>query len=240
MSWIASPGDVAAERAVVREVVSEWNSTSGSHRNTMLLAIGWETDAAPEEHLKAGKPAMLYFSSAPAALDSVDQAQYNALKAFRDSCTTRGLYETYGDVDDFRRRFSRDLQTVMNSDGFASAPDTKPGVAAPAAPAISPDAVALLSAAAADGSGVILFQRFGGGSEITANDKQFNDDSTPRTIARWEAAIEDLEKRGFVKAANEAREVFEVTQRGYTAADSFKGAGSIGHVSPGTAAPTNH
>ncbi len=183
---IASPGDVSAERAVVREVVNDWNSTNGSHRNTMLMAIGWETDVAPEmgdtpqriidkrilketdllvgmfwtrlgtptatyasgaveeieEHLKAGKPAMLYFSSAPAALDSVDQAQYSALKAFRDSCRTRGLYETYADVDDFRRRFSHDLQIVMNSDGAASAEGASPGVAAPSAPS-APSAPAL-------------------------------------------------------------------------------------------------
>jgi hypothetical protein len=45
---IVSPGDVQKERAVVREVVSEWNSTNGAHRNVMLLAMGWETDVAPE------------------------------------------------------------------------------------------------------------------------------------------------------------------------------------------------
>src|SRR5262245_48233765 len=36
-----------------------------------------------EEHLAAGKPAMLYFSSAPAALDAVDPEQYRALKTFK-------------------------------------------------------------------------------------------------------------------------------------------------------------
>src|SRR5215467_1509803 len=160
---IASPSDVPKERAVVREVVTEWNSTNGAHRNLMLLAVGWETDVAPEmgdapqsiidkrilqdadllvgmfctrlgtptasyasgaveeieEHVKAGKPAMLYFSSAPAALDSIDPDQYRALKTFRDSCKPRGLFETYADTDDFRRKFSKDLQLVMNSDHLA-------------------------------------------------------------------------------------------------------------------------
>ena len=161
---IASPGDVQAERSIVREVVSEWNSTNGPHSSVMLLAVGWETDVAPEmgdapqkiidkrilgksdllvgmfwtrlgtptasyasgaveeieEHIKLGKPAMLYFSSAPAPLDSVDADQYRALKAFRDSCKTRGLFATYSDVDDFRRKFSRDLQITMNSQGVPS------------------------------------------------------------------------------------------------------------------------
>jgi len=262
---IASPGDVQNERAIVREVVSEWNSANGAHRRMMLLAVGWETDVAPEmgapaqsiidkqilkdadllvgmfwtrlgtptasyasgaveeieEHLKMGRPAMLYFSSAPAALDSVDTEQYRALKTFQDSCKPRGLFSTYADAEDFRRKFSRDLQLVMNSDRFATPSDqpaTATGVSG-AAPALSTEAKALLAAAAKDGGGTILFERFGGGAEISSNDTTFNGDMSPRTIALWEGAIEELEKRGYVKAASDAREVFELTRDGYTAAD---------------------
>ncbi|HEV8449264.1 MAG TPA: hypothetical protein VGQ44_20735 [Gemmatimonadaceae bacterium] len=265
---IASPGDVPKERAVVREVVGEWNSTNGSHRNVMLLAVGWETDVAPEMgdapqsiidkriltdadllvgifwtrlgtptasyasgaveeievHLKARKPAMLYFSSAPAPLDAVDPAQYQALKTFKDSCRSRGLYASYADVEDFRRQFSKDLQIVMNADGVASAdamarPKTTSGVAGAS---LSPDALMLLSAASADGSGVVLFERFGGGAEISSNDKVFNEDSSPRTLARWEGAIEELEKSGLLRATSAAREVFELTRDGFAAADAAK------------------
>jgi hypothetical protein len=266
---IASPGDVQKERAVVREVVSEWNSTNGAHRNVMLLATGWETDVAPEmgdapqsiidkrilkdadlvvgmfwtrlgtptasyasgaveeieEHLKAGKPAMLYFSSAPAPLDSVDPAQYQALKAFKDSCKTRGLFQTYADVDDFRRKLSNDLQLTMNSDPFASiggATQSTTTSSVTRAP-LSPDALVLLSAASADGSGVVLFERFGGGAEISSNDKVLNEDSSPRTLARWEGAIEELEKGGLLRATSAAREVFELTRDGFAAADAAKG-----------------
>lgn len=261
---IASPGDVAAERAIVREVVTEWNTTDGANANTMLMAVGWETDVAPEmgdapqniidkrllanadlligifwtrlgtptasyasgaveeieEHLKAGKPAMLYFSSAPASPDSVDATQYQALESFRDSCKTRGLYATYGNVDDFRRKFSRDLQITMSSHGIAAPGSAKHTDAS--SDALSTDAAALLKAASADGSGgVIMFERYGGGAEVSAGDKVFNKDAGPRTLARWEAAIEELEKRGFVKAGSSAREVFEVTSPGYAAADAI-------------------
>ena len=274
---IASPGDVQKERAVVREVATEWNSTNGAHRNLMLLTVGWETDVAPEmgdapqsiidkrilkdadllvgifwtrlgtptasyasgaveeieEHIKAHKPAMLYFSSAPAPLDSVDPAQYQALKAFKDSCRTRGLYASYADVDDFRRQFSKDLQIVMNADGAGAAdalaqPKTTSGVAG--AP-LSPEALLLLSAASADGSGTVLFERFGGGAEISSNDKVFNEDSTPRTLARWEGAIEELEKGGLLKATSAAREVFELTRDGFAAADAAKAASPAPKVS---------
>jgi hypothetical protein len=267
---IASPGDVQKERAVVREVVSEWNSTNGAHRNVMLLATGWETDVAPEmgdapqsiidkrilkdadlvvgmfwtrlgtptasyasgaveeieEHLKAGKPAMLYFSSAPAPLDSVDPAQYQALKAFKDSCRTRGLFQTYADVDDFRRKLSNDLQLTMNSDPFASIGGVTQSTTSSSVTRgpLSPDALVLLSAASADGSGVVLFERFGGGAEISSNDKVLNEDSSPRTLARWEGAIEELEKGGLLRATSAAREVFELTRDGFAAADAAKAA----------------
>jgi len=262
---IASPGDVQAERDIVREVVHEWNAVNAVRRGIVLLPVGWETDLAPEmgdapqtiidkrilkdadllvgifwtrigtptanyasgaveeieEHLKVGRPAMLYFSSAPAALDSVDPEQYRALKTFQDSCKPRGLFSTYADAEDFRRKFSRDLQLVMNSDRFATAdvqPATTTGVSG-AAPVLSTEAKALLAAAAKDGGGTILFERFGGGAEISSNDTTFNGDMSPRTIALWEGAIEELEKRGYVKAASDAREVFELTRDGYAAAD---------------------
>src|SRR5262249_15608873 len=264
---IASPGDVSTERAIVREVVGEWNATNASRRNVMLLAVGWETDVAPEmgaapqsiidkqilkdadllvgmfwtrlgtptagyasgaveeieEHLKVGRPAMLYFSAAPAPLDSVDPDQYRALKAFQDSCKPRGLFATYADPEDFRRKFSKDLQLVMNSDRFAAAgaqPATATGVVGGGSVAtLSHEATALLAAAAKDAGGTILFERFGGGVEISSNDTTFNGDMSPRTIALWEGAIEELEKRGYVKAAGGAREGFEMTRDGYAAAE---------------------
>ena len=89
---------------------------------------------------------------------------------------------------------------------------------------LSPDALALLSAASADGSGMILFERFGGGAEISSNDKVLNEDSSPRTLARWEGAIEELEKGGLLRATSAAREVFELTRDGFAAADAAKAA----------------
>ena len=64
----------------------------------LLVAILWArlgspTGEAPsgtveeiEEHLAAGKSAMIYFSTAPVRLDSVDSEQYSALLEFKESC----------------------------------------------------------------------------------------------------------------------------------------------------------
>jgi hypothetical protein len=258
---IASPGDVQAERDVVRDVVHEWNAVNAVRRGIVLLPVGWETDLAPEmgdapqtiidkrilkdadlligifwtrigtptasyasgaveeieEHLAAKKPAMLYFSMAPAVIDSVDPDQYKGLKSFRDSCKSRGVYEIYNDVGDFRHKLATGLQITLNSDAFGGTGSSTIAAATPAA--LSKDAEKLLKAATADGS--IIFERFGAGFEISANGQVFNEDSERRTEAKWESTIEELEKAGFVKATSEKREVFDVTQAGFTAADAI-------------------
>ena len=45
---IASPGDVASERAIIRDVVYEWNAVHSNARKIVLLPIGWETHSSPE------------------------------------------------------------------------------------------------------------------------------------------------------------------------------------------------
>jgi len=44
---IASPGDVAVERYIIRETVHEWNVIHSADRQLVLLPVGWETHAAP-------------------------------------------------------------------------------------------------------------------------------------------------------------------------------------------------
>ena len=135
---IASPGDVAAERAIVRSVFAEWNAAHAERRGLVILPLGWEVDVAPEmgdtpqdiidkrilheadlligifwtrlgtptahyasgaveeieEHVSAGKPAMLYFSSAPTPLDAVDAAHVQS-----DHVRPVGLLAPRKDVD---------------------------------------------------------------------------------------------------------------------------------------------
>jgi hypothetical protein len=173
-----------------------------------------------ETHLAAGKPAMLYFSAAPAALDALDPDQHRALKAFKDACRSRGLCETYLDAADFRRKFSKQLQIAMNTDSIAPFAEAAPSQAK-SPQALSTEAARMLKAASLDGGGAIYRMMYGGGAEFQANGVVFNADSSARTIALWESAIEELELQGLVKAAGTAREVFEVTRTGFAAADAI-------------------
>jgi hypothetical protein len=49
---IASPGDVADERMIVRDVIQDWNAANSKHRGIVLQAIGWDSHSYPsmEDH----------------------------------------------------------------------------------------------------------------------------------------------------------------------------------------------
>ena len=266
---IASPGDVASERTVIREGLAEWNVIHSATRKLVLLPIGWETHTSPtmgerpqaivnkqmlkdcdllvgvfwtrigtatgeyvsgtveeiEEHIKAGKPTMLYFSTAPVIPDSVDPAQYDALKAFKDSCKSRGLFETYSDINDFKAKFYRQLQLKLNQESYFTQLSAPSGVAAPAAsavpdvPRLSREAQILLKEATQDSSGTVLRLPHIGGLIIQTRDKGFVEENDPRSRAIWDGALQELEIAGLISDRGYKREVFEVTRQGYEVAE---------------------
>jgi len=267
---IASPGDVAGERAVIREVLAEWNVIHSYTRKVVLLPIGWETHTAPEmgdrpqaiinkqilkdcdllvgvfwtrigtatddyasgtveeieEHLKMKKPAMLYFSDAPVHPDSVEATQYAALKKFKDSCKSRGLYETYANINDFKDKFNRQLQLKLNQDPYFAEHSSPPSNATPSissvpdVPRLSREAQTLLKEAAKDPTGAVLRVRVMGGLIIQTNGKSFaGQGGDPRIRARWEGAIEELKSLGLIVDRGHKNEVFSVTRQGYEIAE---------------------
>jgi len=266
---IASPGDVAGERAVIREVLGEWNAIHSTSRRAVLLPVGWETHAAPEmgdrpqaiinkqvlkdcdllvgvfwtrigtatgdypsgtveeieEHIKAGKPAMLYFSAAPVVPDSVDPTQYGALKTFKESCKSRGLYETYGDINEFKAKFSRQLQLKLNQDryftdhSFPSDIATASTSSVPDVPRLSREAQTLLKEPAQDAQGIIFRLNVIGGLIIQTNGKSFGEGGNPRSRAVWEGAIEELQSLGLIVDRGHKNEAFGVTREGYQVAE---------------------
>ncbi len=266
---IASPSDVTAERNIIREVLSEWNTINAEENNIVLLPVSWESHAVPEmgdrpqaiinkqvlkecdllvgvfwtrigtdtgeyvsgtveeieEHIKLGKPAMLYFSQAPVMPDSVDQDQYNKLRGFKETCKERGLFETYTDLNDFRSNFYRQLQLILNKNDYFTHEakineiESVDVVTHSSIPQLTRDAQILLKAASKDPHGQILRLHFIGGVKIQTNSKQFVIDKSPKEIAKWEGAIDELENLGLIKAGNPKREIFSVTREGFEVAE---------------------
>ncbi len=264
---IASPGDVASERSIIRDVVYEWNAVHASVRKIVLLPIGWESHSSPEmgaspqsiinnqilgkcdllvgvfwtrigtatddfasgtveeieRHIESGKPAMLYFSSQPVAMDTVDLEQLARLKAFRDSCRTRGLFESYDSHSDFKEKFYRHLQLKVNEHHLFKMTDNEVATdvieSKTRLPALSSEARILLKEASLDAYGTILYIRYMDGTTIQTNGKNVIPSNERREIAKWEQALAELTDKELVVARGHKGEMFEVSNLGYQIAD---------------------
>ena len=264
---IASPGDVASERAIVRDVIYEWNAVNSNARKIVLLPIGWESHSSPEmgasaqaiindqvltkcdlligvfwtrigtatddylsgtveeieKHIETGKPAMLYFSSQPVAMDTVDLDQVAKLKSFKESCRRRALYESYDSHSDFKTKFYRHLQLKVNEHSLfqtvAHETISELVQSKTTLPSLLPEARILLKEASQDPHGTILHARFAGGTAIQVNGKNLIPSNERRDVARWEQALEELIREGLIVARGHKGEIFEVTNLGYQIAD---------------------
>ena len=198
----------------------------------LLVAVFWTrlgspTGEAPsgtveeiERHLDAGKPAMLYFSSAPVIPDSVDAEQYQALKVFKEECKARGLIEEYNSQNDFRQRFARHLAATINDDpcfsvAIEGGSDEISAVPDRDVPTLSQEARTLLLEAANDPHGNILHMKHMGGDEVVTNGKKFIEANNPRSRAAWVGALEELASWDLIADVGYKGEIFQITREGY-------------------------
>jgi hypothetical protein len=206
----------------------------------LLVAIFWTRLGTPtgdspsgtveeiEEHLEAGKPALLYFSSAPVHPDSVDPDQLRAVREYRDSCRARGLIEEYASVGEFRALFWRHLaQTVMREFPGENVEETDEVRPYPAEhrheiPPLAEAAGELLVAAASDETGVILCIETFGGTSIQIGGRQFVSANDPRSTAKWRSALDELRRFDLVVDRGYKGEVFNLTAEGYRVADLLR------------------
>ncbi|OBS33719.1 DUF4062 domain-containing protein [Pseudomonas syringae] len=267
---IASPGDVDAERNIVREVLAEWNAIHSAKQKIVLLPIGWESHSSPdmgaepqaiinqqilqkcdllvgifwtrigtatgeyasgtveeiERHVASGRPAMLYFSSKPVVLDTVLPEQYAKLKSFKESCRSRSLHESYETLTEFHTKFNRQLQLKINSHKLFSIAENREQQIVISSqtdiPDLSYEATMLLHEASLDSSGVILYLRHLGGTDLQTNNKNLIDSNERRITAKWEAALQELLDQKLVIGRGQKGEIYEVTNSGYQIATILK------------------
>lgn len=271
---IASPGDVATERKLIREILQDWNFIHSEDKKVVLMPVGWETHSYPEmgkrpqgiinkqmlegcdllvavfwtrigtstgqsisgtveeieRHINSRKPVMIYFSSAPVRLDSVDDNQYRALKEFKKGCYEKGLVEDYESISEFREKFSRQLaQNINNHPYFStenkdneSIKDLDDVSGKTNIPTLSNEAKVLIIEASNDSSGVVLKLAVTSGIHIQTNDKQFVKSRDPRSRAKWEGALKELCDYGLMEERGHKGEVYGVTNEGYRIADYLK------------------
>jgi len=99
--------------------------------------------------------------------------------------------------------------------GVATLPKTKSTLSE-----LSPEAVAILKAAASGDGSIMNLNNYGGG-EIIVKGESIIPDTDARTMALWEGGIEDLQRRRYIKDRGHKGEIFDVTREGYEAADKL-------------------
>lgn len=183
-----------------------------------------------EEHIKAGKPAMIYFSSKPVAPESIDSEQYSAVQKFKARCKDLGLVENFDDANEFKSKFAKQLQITLTKNKYLKSlvtekPDISIGVGAYVQPkenkySLTDEAITLLKAAAQNDDGTILKVAYIGGRHIQAGSQQFGAEGG-RESAKWENALNELVSGGFVVARGYKDQVFELTHQGWALADKL-------------------
>jgi hypothetical protein len=217
----------------------------------LLVAVFWTRLGTPtgkslsgsveeiQRHLDAGKPAMVYFSTAPVAPETLDPEQFGLLKDFKAWCNEKGLTRTFANDVEFRQMFARELQIALRSNPYLSAileaaatmvlDAGKPTMAEDAGDEgnlhLSEEARQLLVEAAADKHGTILKTRTFGGQSIQTNGRIFGDPGDHRSEARWEYALDQLVSLELAIERGYKGEVFEVTEPGYQLAERIRGRG---------------
>lgn len=219
----------------------------------LLIGIFWTRLGTPtgraasgtveeiQRHIKAGKPAMIYFCEAPAALQTVDQAQYNALVEFRSWCATQGLIEPFLNQTEFVTKFRRQLQIALQKNSYlraifapASSPDGEATVRESSLPEVddfsataktlSVEAKSLLLAAADATDATIVSVDVLAGRLIQAGGNQFGDMEDPRSMARWSYGLHELLNMHLIERSGNSRtdQVFTVVHLGFQVADHIR------------------
>jgi len=217
-----------------REIINEQTL----EKCDLLVGIFWTRIGTPtseyasgtveeiEKHIATGKPVMLYFSSQPVALDTVDPEQVAALKAFKESCKSRGLYESYDSLSEFKDKFYRHLQLKVNEHSlFKNAGPAPVGEIIESQtklPPLNKEARILLKEASLDPQGTILHVRHSGGADIQTNKKSFIPSTDQRDVAKWEAALKQLVVEGLVESRGQKGQILVITSLGYQIADMIE------------------
>ncbi len=175
-----------------------------------------------EEHLKAGKPAMLYFCTKPVTLDKAAEKQRQALLAFKEDCRQRGLIAEYGELSDFKEKLAKHMaHTVLRHFSKKNGPPSERDLAylkPPKMPPLSPHAKALLREAAQDENGSLLCFQSDRGLSVYTNGFDLAAAGFPRRDALWEAAVHQLRRFNLIECRGKKGDDIRVTSAGYEVA----------------------
>ena len=205
-----------------------------------------------EDHIKSGRPAMVYFSNQLGDSGNFEAEQYTELMKWKEYYRSRGLCESYDNDTDFKDKFFRQLQIKVNQHEIFQFQDERIDSdfrreeSESNIPQLSDTAKILLKEASQSDTGSILHCgsidvptfRINGqavplyhesidGDAILINDKNIIPNQRPRVVAEWIAALQELVETSLLgtdsRAYNQRSGTsYRVTLRGYQVADMIE------------------
>jgi len=186
-----------------------------------------------ERHLRAGKPAMIYFLSRPPSPDLMDREQLDRLEALMATWQDRLLSADFSSTGDFGQKLGRHLAKTIDEDKYlarlvpsggagdsevsnAAQPDSTP---ASLPPDLSAEAREILIEAAQDRGGLV--RRFSTGNcgiTLFVNRTSFGNEDDPETATTWQDALNQLVDNGLLQPQGSKGVEFKMTRRGYECA----------------------
>lgn len=174
-------------------------------------------------HAEEGKPALVYFSSAPVAPESIDITQWTEVQRFKEKCQSLGIIEKYSSLEDFRTKLHRQIQISLASSEYVKGLIGAPQLSALEVSeevALSDCAARLLTTAAQEDGVILSVDRLDGYS-VQIGQTEF-DGEDPRRGAQLKAALEELVLCGFVTSSDSTGIVYDLTHSGWEASDSLR------------------
>ena len=228
----ASPGlDGRPQDSINEHLLEECDLLVGVFWTRIGTPTGSEPSGTVEEikeHHAAGRPAMLYFSSAQISPEEIDSDQYAKVKEFKTWSKENGLIEEYGNVEEFREKLTRQLQLTLQQNSYLHSVLDDPNSIIPDSDlvsiselSLSPDARELLLAASKSEDGTILACNIWYGYYVKAGAKEIRAPDG-RESARWKGALDELMEGNCIEVRGAKGEMFVLTHAGWEAADRLR------------------
>jgi len=212
-------------------------------RCDILLALFWSQIGTPTEnyvsgsveeletHVKAGKPAMVYFIKEDIPLDS-NTEQLEKLKKFKEQCQKSGLYRELDRIDEsMKKAIMDDIYKYISEQNFKDnfVPKLESEASAKIQPlrlrpSLSKEAQEmLLLAAMSENDGLIIRARYIDGSQQFQVAGQVFGSESRREFALYDAARDELLHGGLIDASDDHHgNVAELTRAGWEYAGKLK------------------
>ncbi|MHB0805389.1 hypothetical protein [Stutzerimonas nitrititolerans] len=123
--------------------------------------------------------------------------------------------------DDAKVKLAAQIETLRQErDQLSAQLKNQSNVGRPSTYTLSKEAIDIIKAASQSKSGTIIRPRSIGDRTVQAGEKTFGSENS-RDFAKYDAALDELIKRGLVKALGGKGEVFELTSNGWQVADAL-------------------